>query len=1250
MTKKYFKKALSFLLVLLMVVGMLPTTVFAAEETEPAGTVKYGHYENGQWVEGAPTQSLPDGLQSVDKTARKLEDNTYEITLKVVAEKTNTSVAPNAAATVLVIDRSGSMGYCAECGGSGRHKSNCSHYSRWGGNSVTADQSRMAATKNAAYSFLDSYKGEATADRWVCIVSFATNVSTSAWFDVATSSGMESAKSAVSAISANGGTYLQGGLAAAQTALGNSTVSMVAGSAKNVVALTDGVPTYSANHGNGSNGSQAINSETAAQAAELQALASVYTVCFGAANDTTYSGGPKVGDFLRDSIATDASKAFNADNTAELNAAFEAIVENITSGLDGDGLPVVDGAAPFITANVDGAETTEGFTWNLGTPVVETRTENGVTITTYTYTKVYTVTLDANNADFEEGQWYPLNGETYLTMADGTRVDFPIPAGQGVKTRYTVTWVDDDGTELEKDENVPHGTMPSYDSAEPAKEATAEYTYVFTGWAPEIEPVTANVTYTAQYKAVKNAYTVRWVNDDGTELEVDENVEYGTMPEYNGAAPTKAATAQYTYKFAGWTPEISPVTGNITYTARYDAVTNAYTVRWVNWDNTLLELDEDVLYGATPSYDGATPAKPATAEYTYVFTGWNPAVSPVTGDITYTAQYEAVKNAYTVTWVDEDGTELEKDENVLYGTMPSYDSAKPTKESTAEFNFEFAGWNPEVSLVTGDITYTAQYTAIKRAYTVKWVNDDYTLLELDENVLYGTMPSYDSAEPTKEATAEFTYQFTGWNPEVSPVTGDITYVAQFDHTTNVYTVLWVNEDGTELEKDENVPYGTMPEYNSVKPAKESTAAYSYTFIGWNPTVEPVTGNAVYTAQYEAVKRAYTVTWIDEDGTELEKDENVLYGTMPSYDSAEPTKEATAEFTYIFKGWNPEVSEVTGDITYTAQYRAVTNAYTVTWVNDDGTELEKDENVLYGTMPSYDSAEPTKTATAEFTYIFAGWNPEVSAVTGDITYTAQYEAVKNAYTVTWVDEDGTLLEKDEKVEYGTMPSYDGAEPTKEATAEFTYVFAGWNPEVDTVKGDITYTAQYDAVKNAYTVTWVDEDGTVLEKDEEVEYGTMPSFDGEEPTKKATAEYTYTFDGWNPEVSEVTGDITYTAKYAAVRNTYTITWINDDGTVLEVDENVPYGQTPTYDGRTPAKEATSKYTYKFDKWSPEVVAVTGNATYTATYQSTAVKPADNQSTGVKTGDESHIVLWSVCLLASAMGAVLCVSAKKRKSCTK
>ena len=107
--------------------------------------------------------------------------------------------------------------------------------------------------------------------------------------------------------------------------------------------------------------------------------------------------------------------------------------------------------------------------------------------------------------------------------------------------------------------------------------------------------------------------------------------------------------------------------------------------------------------------------------------------------------------------------------------------------------------------------------------------------------------------------------------------------------------------------------------------------------------------------------------------------------------------------------------------------------------------------------------------------------------------------------------------------------------------------------------------------------------------------MPSYSGPTPTKGADAQYTYSFDSWSPTIVAATSNATYTATYSTTVNTYTVTWKNEDGTVLEVDSGVPYGTTPTYDGATPTKEGG----YVFSGWNPGISVVTGDTIYTATY---------------------------------------------------
>ncbi len=914
-----------------------------------------------------------------------------------------------------------------------------------------------------------------------------------------------------------------------------------------------------------------------------------------------------------------------------------------------------------------------------------------------TYTAVYTATVNKYTIEFvnwngdelqssevEYGETPVYNGETPTKAADAqytyTFAGWD-PAIEEVTcavtyraqftttvNRYTIKFENWDGTVLQSDE-VEYGQTPAYNGETPTKAATAQYTYTFAGWTPEIASVTGEATYTATYTETVNKYTITFVNWNGDELQSGK-VAYGETPAYEGAEPTKAATAQYTYTFKGWTPEIVPVTEDATYTAVFTETVNKYTITWTMDDDSLIDTTE-VEFGSVPTHADAVKANDEL--YSYSFAGWSPNPVAVNGPATYKATFtataiphtvtfnkgdenaegtmapltingveetELTANAFTLTgyhftgWIDEEGTtyadqakvKATKDLNltaqwaintytitwqnddgtvidtttVEHGEIPTH--ADANKAETAEFTYTFAGWNPTPVAATENATYKAVFTAEKRSYTITWKLDENTVIDTT-TVEYGAMPTH--ADATKANTAEWTYTFAGWTPEVVAVTGDAEYTATFDATKNKYTITFKNDNGDVLEAKE-WEYGDMPSYDTSSLIKPADVQYSYTFAGWTPEIAMVTGPAEYTATYEQTLNKYTVTWKNWDGGVL-LGENLDYGTTPKYTGGEPGKTGDAQYSYVFNGWSDGVNNylltdtlpaVTGDITYTATFETVVNKYTIIFVNWDDTELQRSE-VEYGKMPAYTGGTPTRPADEVNTYVFAGWEPVLTQVTGDATYKAKFTEEKNEYTITFVNWDGTLLQSID-VEYGQLPVYNGETPTREGDAQYTYTFSGWTPAINPVMGDATYTATFDMTVNTYTVTWKNGD-TVLDE-ETYEYGKMPSYKGETPQKAADAQYSYTFTGWDPAVDMVTGDATYTAKFDATVNTYTVTWKDEDGTVLETDTNVPYGTVPTFDGTQPSKEQTNTTVYTFAGWDPEVTAVTGDAVYTAKYTET------------------------------------------------
>ena len=500
---------------------------------------------------------------------------------------------------------------------------------------------------------------------------------------------------------------------------------------------------------------------------------------------------------------------------------------------------------------------------------------------------------------------------------------------------------------------------------------------------------------------------------------------------------------------------------------------------------------------------------------------------------------------YTVTFKNGDGSTMETQTWAENSSL--YDPGlAPTKESTAQYEYFFTGWNPtlvdeyyEPVKVTADATYEPKFEAVDRTYTVTFLDDDgETVLMAAAEYVYGTavINIVKPDDPTKAATAEYTYTFAGWNPEIAEVTGNATYTATYESTKNQYTITFVDEDGTTvLKAATKYDYGTLADEIETP---EVLDAPGKKFAGWTPGLAKVTDDAVYTAVYTD---KYVITWKDYNGNVLWTD-FLDEGETPDY-GADPARDATAEYTYTFKGWNPSVVDVTGDAIYTATYDSTKNKYDVVFYDEDGTTPLTALTAgpyEYGTLVSSIAPTPTKAATAEYTYTFAGWSPAVTnatAVTDDASYTAVYTETLNTYTITFVWDDGVTEYATVTRDYGTeistmLPKID---PVKVADAQYTYEFEKWTysdgtdiGENDVLEDNVTLKAVFTKFDRRYAVTFIDYDNTVLKAATLYEYGATVVVP-DDPNRDPAGIYTYEFTGWSPAVVPVEGEAIYKATY-------------------------------------------------------------------------------------------------------------------------
>lgn len=488
----------------------------------------------------------------------------------------------------------------------------------------------------------------------------------------------------------------------------------------------------------------------------------------------------------------------------------------------------------------------------------------------------------------------------------------------------------------------------------------------------------------------------------------------------------------------------------------------------------------------------------------------------------YTHTYKEASNdntskiKWTVIWLDGDGTELERATYLDGEQEPQRKtSTTPTKAGDDRWWSYQPFANQWTSTTKGSVkTYTPIFEGAVRKYYVTWLDAAGAPIAGATNTLNnsdGTDPTFPGTNLTKDETDVYSYTFDNWLWDGKyGDTGSIftkTYTPNFTATAKQYTAIWLNANGTELERQEY----TL-EDGKVKPTTPPTKSpateddkYSYTFdtpIVWTGSYDEATRITTYTPQFTRIAKEYTVRWLNMGGNAL----------------------ATANYTPATDATFPSASEDT------------INQFKNTLAHDNG-------HYYYDAGDSfYDLGNLDSTVT---------WTQNQTGLVIDCT--PQYSTVaKTARTVTWRggaydDEQGCTATYCE-YSYADSgypghyeePQLDAAQvvnsdniPTRTVTEwpDFVeYRLTGWDPQ-EVSSTQIYYNPVFTLTPKCSQAIWYDKDGATVLYRKEIINDTVPASEEIPNENKPTQWWEHTSPTWNSseETSGVYRIVKYTLLY-------------------------------------------------------------------------------------------------------------------------
>lgn len=481
-------------------------------------------------------------------------------------------------------------------------------------------------------------------------------------------------------------------------------------------------------------------------------------------------------------------------------------------------------------------------------------------------------------------------------------------------------------------------------------------------------------------------------------------------------------------------------------------------------------------------------------------------------------------------------------------------------------------------------------------------------------------------EPTvaEFSDREYKYTFAGWTiSEGTVADGDISVFADYSIASRKYYLTWKIEDMTVTAE---YLYGSEPLFRGIMPNPDSVE-YEYSFIGWSPIPVRVIEDAEYTAEYQKVRKKYTVTWKIGEST---LSEEYAYGDIPSFvgqsvinsEIARLEKSDNGKFIYRFNGWDKEISAVHGNDVYTAVF----SKSPIIDIDNGDVDFDIDQGEDQGSS-SVKLALKTQTgainASIDISNLLSknkgkSVTLELDGATVHFSRTAVERIVAGKGKFLNINYVGSSIQIDvtdqdrKQISTGVVPIVtfedDGSSGVPLLFCEEQYQV------LEVAEEGITFTLTLGKVyelKRGFSVEIFDADGgeCMISSDKYVVSGdtveiTLISRRG---YKEGTVTVK-TSDGQQIKVQTVDGVLCFTMPASNVTVTpeferikYKISFVSDGKPVSESEYF--YGDTVTLP-TDPTKDEDGEYTYTFVGWDKPVRAVDGDETYNAVFLSVPI----------------------------------------------